>query len=370
MSKKKNSRLIKLFLLGTLLLILAVLGGGAALLNNEVGGKKAAPPPSIIITPFVTVSQCTPCHGGNLDAFKNPILIFRHDVHLDRGIRCAACHTEFAHAVGKTFKPSMTVCYNCHNQSHSGQGMVASGACNLCHPPGFRQVPASHTPQFRAGGHKTDAAADNSFSCTTCHPDESFCVRCHTARKAKPADHGKKAAEVKKWKKEHGLARDDGNCSICHDDKFCTTCHITPMPHPTEWQKDHRLTARVNKRDCRVCHESREECSECHHQFKGTTVLTAKSCTSCHEDYKESLTTLITRPVGIRDKGIIIHRAHFEMTRTDPFTCDECHDRKYVTAKGCFGFELCYTCHGRMRGGSLIAKWGGQELCYRCHPRK
>jgi hypothetical protein len=163
--------------------------------------------------------------------------------------------------------------------------------------------------------------------------------------------------------------RDTGGCEICHNQSFCVSCHVTPMPHPAQWEGEHRTAAKTMKYDCKVCHaDTEQECSSCHHQFKGDTILAESNCTPCHEDYKQPLSTLIwAEPAAARSKGIIIHKAHFEMTKTDLFECNECHDRGFATAKACFSFDLCYTCHGRMRGGSMIAKWGGQELCYRCH---
>lgn len=321
-------------------------------------------PAFVSISPFVTASQCAFCHGSNIDNFQNPILYFKHDAHLSRGVRCAGCHDQFPHGPGGTKRPGMTVCYSCHGLGHGNQGMVASGACSFCHPNGYGPGPASHTAGFKSGEHKKPAGQEF-FSCRTCHASE-MCSRCHTDRKVKPKNH----ADAK-WRQTHGQERDTGGCEICHKNDFCTSCHVTPMPHPTAWEGEHKVTAKALKHDCKICHLSAEECSSCHHQFEGTTLLVEKSCVSCHEEYQQPLSTLTwSVPIGLRSKGVIVHKAHFEMTRTDPFDCDECHDRKYTTAKGCFGFELCYTCHGRERGGSLIAKWGGQELCYRCHQKK
>lgn len=343
---------------------------------------------AINISPFITVSQCAPCHGSNFDNFKNPGLIFKHDPHLARGVRCAACHDEFPHTPMQVKKPPMDVCYNCHGLKHSSQGLIATGACNLCHPAGFTRLPADHTPAFRAKDHKAPASI-NYFSCVACH-GEQFCVTCHNQKNVVPGNHTggirvssgsaatptQIAALVKaqtNWKAKHGHELDKGGCKVCHDNAFCTKCHKTPMPHPAQWLGDHKgisktIPARV---DCKVCHQGKTECSSCHHRFEETTLLTQPACTSCHPEYTKPLSELTWGiPIGLRSKGIVIHKAHFEMTRTDPFECNECHGRDYVTAKDCFSFELCYECHGRVRGGSLIAKWGGQELCYRCHKMK
>jgi hypothetical protein len=320
------------------------------------------------VNPLVTVSQCSRCHGANYDNFKNPGLIFKHDSHLARGVRCAACHTEFPHKPGGVNKPTMDTCYSCHGVSHLSEGIVADGSCTKCHPPGFKRLPKNHTVQFKEKSHK-EIAKINSFACIACH-GAGFCTKCHSVKKVLPSDHGKKSAEKVIWKRQHGKASEQESCSFCHDEKSCSSCHNTPMPHPVFWLGTHKEPGKVMTNDCKTCHEAKKDCSSCHHQFKLSTILVQKECDRCHDDYKASLQQLLKQPKGSRNKGIIVHRAHFEMTKTDPFECSECHDRDYSTAKGCFSFQLCYQCHGRERGGSLVAKWGGQELCYRCHETK
>lgn len=343
-----------------------IAGGPAGASAAETTGPVVAVPPLVSLSPFITASQCAFCHGSNLDNFVNPILYFKHDPHLTRGIRCGVCHTTFPHEPSGTVRPSMTVCYNCHDLSHGDEGSIASGACEYCHPNGYGGAPQSHSAEFKNGQHKESAKKD-AFPCLTCH-DSNMCAKCHTERNVRPENH----SNPTKWVKSHGADRDTGGCEICHTQEFCTKCHVTPMPHPAQWEGEHKVSARATKSDCRVCHaDTEKECSSCHHQFKGDTLLVQENCTSCHDTYKSPLSTLIwAEPASSRSKGIIIHKAHFEMTKTDPFECNECHDRGFESAKGCFSFDLCYTCHGRLRGGSMIAKWGGQELCYRCHRTK
>lgn len=342
------------------------LTGAPSIATAAPAGPTVVIPLSFNITPFISASQCAFCHGSNIDRFSNPILYFKHDPHLTRGIRCGVCHMDFPHKPEGTTKPSMTVCFNCHNLQHGDEGAVASGSCAYCHPNGYGGPPVSHSPEFKSGAHK-DTAKRDAFPCLTCHTSD-MCANCHTAKTVKPKNHD----DVPGWKKAHGTKRDTGGCEICHTNDYCTKCHVTPMPHPAQWEGEHKVSAKAMKNDCRVCHaDSAKECSACHHQFKGDTLLVEKNCTPCHDDYKLPLSQLIwSVPTYARSKGIIIHKAHFEMTKTDPFACNECHGRDFAGDKGCFTFDLCYTCHGRMRGGSLIAKWGGQELCYRCHQKK
>lgn len=347
------------FLAAAIFVLLTVPGLGADT------GTVVQVPPTVSLSPFVSASQCAFCHGSNIDDFKNPILYFKHDPHLSRGVRCIVCHSGFPHTPSGTVKPSMTVCYNCHAIGHGNQGEVASGACIFCHPNGYGGAPGSHSAEFITGKHKEQASTDY-FPCLTCHVSD-MCALCHTAGQVKPKDHENPV----KWRENHGKMRDEGGCDICHTQAFCVACHVTPMPHQAQWQGEHKVAAKTMKNDCRVCHADTErECSSCHHKFKGDTILAESNCTPCHDDYKAPLSTLIwAEPAAARSKGIIVHKAHFEMTKTDLFECNECHDRDFAAAKACFSFDLCYTCHGRMRGGSMIAKWGGQELCYRCHPK-
>jgi hypothetical protein len=318
--------------------------------------------------PLVTVSQCGVCHGADYDDFVNPGLIFKHDPHLARGVRCAVCHAEFPHQPGVTNKPRMDACFSCHGVSHLEQGVVADGTCTKCHPAGFKRLPKDHSKEFKEKEHGGIAKKD-SFACTACHGN-GFCVKCHAVKKVLPKDHGEKPADKTLWKKQHGKAGKLDGCSICHDKKSCLSCHDAEMPHPVFWLGSHQDSEKTSMNDCKTCHESKRDCSTCHHQFELTTILVQKNCEKCHDDYKESLETLLAKPKSQRSTGVILHKAHFEMGKTDPYECSECHERDYADAKGCFSFELCYECHGRERGGSPIAKWGGQELCYRCHKTK
>ncbi|MDI6688842.1 MAG: cytochrome c3 family protein [Actinomycetota bacterium] len=311
----------------------------------------------------ITSAKCAPCHR-DLDAFKNPALIFDHDVHLERAIRCEVCHSQFPHLPDVTLRPPMDSCYNCHSLRHSKQGLVAPEECGVCHPREFNLVPITHTIGFRTKTHKDDAKT-NMDSCLMCH-DVNFCNACHTAKGVKPLDHTEKP-EV--WRTEHGKQKAGvEGCVVCHRQKYCDDCHRTPIPHSLAWMGVHKDAPPDAIGNCRMCHKEREFCQECHHTTVAKAILIRDNCTKCHPEYRVPFLEVRRLPIPPdKRKAFMVHIAHCEMTQTEPFRCPECHERKYPKGTGCFSFELCYSCHGKVRLGKLIAKWGGTELCYKCH---
>lgn len=313
----------------------------------------------------ITISACRPCHG-DIDAFKRPGLIFKHDAHFAKGVKCFSCHQEWPHRKNKIIRPSMDLCYGCHGLTHSGNGVVAPENCDLCHPPGFQLKPATHTEAFVSGTHK-DVVEESYFTCMTCHDDKEFCAPCHTTKQVIPPAHkrgmtGVQTASNPNWLRSHGKNIDYDYCALCHDNQFCTSCHRTQMPHNVLFVGTHKDYARGMRQECSICHKDEGACSDCHHEFEPQEILVASACEGCHEEVNKPL-------LEVGSKGLMVHKAHFEMTNTSPFECSKCHAASYANDKRCFQFELCYSCHGRYRADKLIAKWPGSQLCYRCHPQ-
>lgn len=307
----------------------------------------------------VTLSNCSRCHP-NLDGFKNPILIFNHWVHFKHGIRCQACHMSFAHGRnGKTARPPMEVCYACHGLRHSSQGLVAPENCDACHPKSFNLMPANHTAGFRAGAHKKRAKVDLLY-CKMCHL-QGFCQKCHIAKRALPSNH----KDAVRWRQRHGKQQTPeelNSCKICHAKSFCNQCHGTGVPHPENWIKVHRHASKPAMAKCEQCHGKQEFCQNCHHSGVWNGLLIKERCVRCHSVYKSVVFEIGSKPHAI-------HRAHFDMTKTEPFMCKACHNKQYPKGQGHYALELCKTCHGRERLGKLIAKWGvdNGEICMICH---
>jgi hypothetical protein len=350
------------------------------------------------ITAEQSMSNCGICHG-NIDAFKNPNLIFKHDLHLKRGFSCDRCHVVFPHYTrsnisdeakqamaddlirwkvgrsGITAKPSMRVCYGCHALIHSNQGLVATGKCNACHPRSFNLVPSNHGRWFRQTGHKNAAEVDLS-GCEMCHP-ASFCERCHSVRKVKPQDH-----QIRdQWRVRHGrvFAKKE-NCVICHKQSYCDDCHKTKIPHEVTWLAKHFKVARtspVARAQCNMCHSQKRSCQDCHHGYPTRQKLTRENCVRCHailrKNFREIYQIGRLLPKGSPGRrtyrSFSVHQAHFEMTNTPPFTCDKCHDKVIKHGAENYPFKpLCGRCHGAYKRGKLIAKFRADgELCLRCH---
>lgn len=303
----------------------------------------------------VTLSQCSQCHM-DLDAFKNPGLIFKHGIHFEKGIKCGGCHIRFPHSPNQILKPAMEICYSCHGLRHGRQGLVVGGEdCRLCHPPGFNLVPSNHTSQFKASLHKEEALRDRLY-CHMCHTEE-WCSACHNTQKVIPKDH--RAKQV--WREHHGkVEKGIDDCKVCHSTAFCDGCHQTPVPHAVTWLGRHAERAKDESVSCRACHQEREYCQDCHHEQLGSNILVQKNCDKCHPDYKLPL-------LLVRGRTHMVHKAHFELTNREPFECEDCHELRVAKATGLQYYAVCYECHGRYRLGKLVAKWGGYELCYRCH---
>jgi len=324
----------------------------------------------------VSMGQCVFCHTA-IDR-ESPDLIFAHGAHIQRDFQCVACHEEFPHRTGQTIVPEMISCYRCHSLAHSEQGEVAGEECLLCHPPAFELVPADHTPAFIAQEHAEPANQDLP-QCTMCHASV-VCAECHSGER-ELAD-GTLSAQVvpddhltAEWIAEHGgiyLAQ-QGACSICHSSESCQQCHITPMPHPTTWLADHTANGYPSG-DCKVCHQDRASCQECHHGEVRDLELLAENCVDCHP-------VMATEPpTDIKEMGFAEHAVHFNVEERvgRPYVCDDCHVGFTVARVREFGthnfatqahdLRICYDCHGAVDLNNIeIAPWPGSQLCRRCH---
>lgn len=316
---------------------------------------------AIDISSQVEQNNCIPCHR-DMDSFRNTGLIFKHEMHLKRGMKCAACHEKYPHLTGDK-RPTMKSCYNCHGVKHGAQGLVAKENCAACHPKNFKLMPSNHTKAWKAKYHRSDVKKD-ADACAMCHKP-ALCIKCHAGKKVKPADHRKKEA----WRRYHGKVTTElSRCEICHPRSLCANCHKTEIPHSVVWVAKHNSEGRKKGAKCKMCHYERGYCADCHHVRSLTRTLVLQTCVKCHPVLKKKPQLVRKSPQNA--KGLLIHKYHFEMTKTPPFKCAVCHEGGIQKGKQCFNFNLCYECHGKYQGGRLIAKWGGKELCYRCHPEQ
>jgi|Deesub1362A_J573_1020465.scaffolds.fasta_scaffold00432_4 hypothetical protein len=311
--------------------------------------------------PPIKMEDCIPCHK-DLDTFKNEFLIFKHNVHLEKGYDCSACHQEKAHQPDKVSRPKMEVCYSCHAQPHLNlkKRIIATEDCYACHPRGKMRLPQDHTYLFRTKEHGSYAKRNLSY-CYMCHK-ESFCQNCHLRERVIPDDH-----KVKDWKNTHGKEKYSrvSACTPCHSQKkFCYNCHPVKMPHPLNWLLAHGEAGRVSIDVCRTCHRQRgldDYCQSCHHTEVAGAFLKRENCVKCHPQFRLHF-------LKLRQEDYAIHAAHFDIKGRDPFECFECHKKKYV-GTAISKFEVCKECHGKERLGRLVAPYNvdNGELCSRCH---
>ncbi|OGL42160.1 MAG: hypothetical protein A3C43_10290 [Candidatus Schekmanbacteria bacterium RIFCSPHIGHO2_02_FULL_38_11] len=190
-------------------------------------------------------------------------LIFSHQIHIDQGFECDACHVK----IRKTLKfvipdiPNMAICMKCHKEKGG------SLECKTCHKRiregtmpkshGLAESPISHNATWRIM-HGSEVEKDGK-KCYMCH-QKSDCDECHTSQKPK--------SHTLTWKQEvHGrfATMDRYKCVVCHEADFCSRCHQErPTSHySSNFILTHKNVAGMNARSCVVCHE-RDFCQSCH----------------------------------------------------------------------------------------------------------
>ncbi len=201
-------------------------GSGSSVTSDSTGGATGDTVLDVDLPG--NFAQCPDCHSRfDASVGRDGVLVstFAHGFHLDSGASCPDCHVVPTHREDGIVKPTMAKCFACHSQDEAG---APPGACDACHPPDFRLVPASHAdpdwlpPLERLGTVEAVHSIEGQGG-----PEE---------------------------------------CSVCHDADFCIDCHEVEMPHPADWTAAHPETARdVGEGACGNCHAARTLCNECHH---------------------------------------------------------------------------------------------------------
>jgi hypothetical protein len=328
----------------------------------------------------VTIGQCVACHP-DLDRFVPGRILFAHAAHLQKAFACKDCHRSFPHGPDTTVRTTMPACYQCHGLTHATLGLVATEKCADCHPKDFALKPVDHTSAFIAKTHK-DAANTSPESCAMCHA-ASFCTACHQGKPKKPG--GPKRPQIipaghrlPGFAASHGkdFLKQQGACGSCHESASCERCHVTPMPHPTDWTSSHALATDMDAQDCKVCHTKRQTCDECHHKnLRGADLILA-NCVKCHP-------AMATVPAtSVKGASLADHAVHFAaalpQNKGKPYKCEQCHvgfgftpaTAVGVTSPFYGGHDLrsCYECHGALDYSNVqIAPYPGNSLCLRCH---
>jgi hypothetical protein len=175
-------------------------------------------------------ARCPECHSQLDTHIRRADIIaadFSHQLHLDKGATCDSCHETPTHRKGGTVRPPMEKCFDgCHSQKDKS---APTGECAACHPDGFPLEPPSHE-------------------------DVEWLPQ-------------RELMEEKRGKHTSADPRDPKECEMCHSASFCRSCHQMDMPHPGEWEKNHKQTAQeVGGSACNTCHPDKEGCKACHHK--------------------------------------------------------------------------------------------------------
>ncbi|MCL5736847.1 MAG: hypothetical protein M1274_14965 [Actinobacteria bacterium] len=191
--------------------------------------QTGAPAPPSADNPAAFISLCANCH----DSLDRPLawrserkLVFKHEAHFAKGIRCSACHKGFPHKPGRIEHVPVETCFECHGTTHGNQGVLAPTACSTCHTPDIPKVTADHSQKT-----------------WLLQPGSGV------------ARHSRTALQRRLY------------CKMCHEGSFCDDCHKMEMPHPEGWmQGGHGQQAKSSKTACLKCHESMNFCNDCHHE--------------------------------------------------------------------------------------------------------
>jgi hypothetical protein len=239
-------------------------------------------------------NDCSNCHGESFNrqnaALARKHLRFGHSKHTTRVHGdCVRCHQEVAEPSPQALRPSMAVCFSCHQ--HQDQWNVRD--CNSCHKdlPAELSMPQSHVVHegnfIREHGVRAAGARD---LCMTCHSERS-CAGCHGVASVPALPVRMQFDKVKLsglhragFKSRHGAeARAAaGLCSTCHSESSCQSCHASMgvasksgkgrSPHPLGWLVaskgggSHGIQARIDPMSCASCHGGAGEqlCVGCH----------------------------------------------------------------------------------------------------------
>ena len=282
---------------------------GAEQLAAHVTGNYAVP---IKIIVRVKNDQCLACHP-EAPALPDQTIQVRHDVHVDKKVLCADCHSRLVHAQPDQARVMQRdQCDSCH-QAHPASlmtGVHATLNCSQCHVDGKyqNQDPRCETCHTLPPGHLEGITTG--------------CDECHTPAGWKPAnfDHSK----FPLIGSHQSLA-----CEQCHPggrfqgtSPACEACHQLPPNHlagittgcaqchsPTGWKPanfDHSqfpLTGVHQSLTCDKCHTGgvfqglSAACSNCHTP-PSTHVGMPDDCAQCHTPEGFSPSTFNHQPVG------------------------------------------------------------------------
>jgi len=322
-------------------------------------------------------SFCSLIFSQTIDRTSN--IKFNHDLHTrDQGIKCTKCHNpkllRTSISSNDEILPTEARCLKCHKV------WKERNECSRCHSD---QAPYS---RFKVPHrifnfpHKTHFI-DQEIECETCHGDmikinnfppipkmkqcldchdtraPLFCDGCHTnVATIRPSSHSIT------WLKDHDIAAttNSSECQTCHLQVNCDNCHsganlnmdnelmtMNPIPsyrpdlfvgkqlafrnHSLDYVFTHGIDLTFKEKDCSVCHESSEFCSECHQN--NSDILTNKP------DFHGGLSWgAVKYDSGTDFSTFDGGKTHAMMAKRDIELCYSCHDLEG-------GDPICINCH-------------------------
>lgn len=206
----------------------------------------------------------------------SPAINFSHSIHVqDMEMECTTCHsavTESTSGQDDLFNFDHETCAECHADAIDEN-------CEMCHTnvdenPTFDRI-TDKMPDFNHALHLSKGA-----ECASCHagiesnasPETktvdaipNSCIDCHSTMEAKPRDH------QLHWVSLHGkmaTGPDDASCEVCHTEDRCISCHEGDNTdftiHPANYELNHGMDFKTDRKDCSVCHTDSYFCVECH----------------------------------------------------------------------------------------------------------
>lgn len=151
---------------------------------------------------------------------SSPYDVYNHEMHnsIFESAKhpCESCHADPL-SYGNRDKINKQGCHACHNSSTPV--MPVKKECVVCHSGGFPK-PASHRVSW-ISKHQSYAKND-AASCVECHPNQMFCMDCHSRR-----DTITERVHRRNYEFYHSIeARANPHkCASCHSVAYCQKCH-------------------------------------------------------------------------------------------------------------------------------------------------
>jgi hypothetical protein len=302
----------------------------------------------------VLAFDCLSCHASVADG-KIPGITFSHGSHMPYA--CTACHPRFPHSKGKTEKPDMKVCWNCHALRHGPQGIIAKGDCAKCHTiERAKRRPKDHITSWAGTPHVAPGRAELSTKCMMCHT-QAECDVCHDAKRVS-------------WETTATFTYDPG--------VGCLACHAAELA---------RLPSPLNVGELDASAHRDVTCPKCHPDFryddkpaatKLWNVNAGMSCsTSCHDHDKESaiwrVSTHGTKLLSGADLDAAscggCHGGHaIERLKTEAAKLRLRQSGQRMCVDGCHTHDARYASYNDWWHGAAYKSGAGDApACWSCH---